>query len=157
MVKEVVKRFTLGNPDVSVDRKQLCEKLEQEPLDLLVTGHTHLGTSYYQGSTRMIQAGPFRDEYFILEDGHRFRPVLKPYYQVFLKDEEVVAWELKEIRGPERPRASIPASIYDVVPAVRERLGELGDRSGEEKNRKEEELREAREASGLGEEADGGE
>jgi hypothetical protein len=147
LVKEVVKRFTLGNPDVSFDKKWLSEKVEEKPFELFVTGHVHTGTTYYHGSTRIIQAGPFRDEYFILDDGHRFRPVLKPYYEIFLKGEEVVAWASKEVRGPERPQTSIPGSIYDVVPAVKERLAELGDRTGEEEKREEEERRELKEAS----------
>ena len=66
LVKEVVKRFTLGNPNVSIDRKWLCDKVEQESLDLFLTGHVHEGTSHYHGSKRIIQAGSLRDEYFIL-------------------------------------------------------------------------------------------
>jgi hypothetical protein len=70
---------------------------------------------------------------------------LKPYYEIFLEGDEVIAWASKEVRGPERPRTSIPNSIYDAVPAVKEQLNALGDRSAEEAKRQEQERREAEE------------
>lgn len=147
LVKEVVKSFTLSGPEADIERKGLFEQAEREPFDLFVTGHVHLGATHHtRQSKTIIQAGCFRDEYFILDDGHRFRPILKPYYELFLKGDELIAWVSKEVRGPDRPRASFPGSIYDVVPALRERLEDLGDRSGEEEDRQEQESREAEEA-----------
>jgi len=145
LVKEVVKRFTMGSPDVSLNKKWLYEKVEQEPFELFVTGHVHVATTYYHRTKRIIQAGPFRDEYFILDDGRRFRPILKPCYEIFLKGDELVSWVTREVRGPDRPRTSIPSSIYDVVPIVQERLKGLGDRSGEEEMQQEQERRETEE------------
>ena len=141
MVKEVVKRFTLGSPTVSINKKWLYEKVEHEPFELFFTGHVHVARTYFHGAKRIIQAGAFRDEYFILNGGRRFRPVLKPYYEIFLKGGQVVTWVSREVRGPDRPRGSVPGSIYDVVPVVKERLKELGDRSGEEATQQEQERR----------------
>jgi len=143
MVREIVKRFTTSNPEVSFNKRWLKAKVEQEDGELFVTGHLHQVGTYYHGTKRVLQAGCFRDEYFVLDDGKRFQPILKPFYEIHLKEGRVLGIVTEEIQGPDRPRESFPDSVYDIVPQVKALLEELGDRSRERENQKRQELAEA--------------
>lgn len=146
MVKEIVKRFTTSNPEVSIDKRWLKNTLEKEACEVFVTGHLHQVGTFYHGSKRLLQAGCFRDEYFIMDEGTRFQPVLKPFYEIYVRNNHVTGIVSQEIQGPSRPPQSFPDSIYDIVPKVKEQLEELGDRSKDKENQKQQEVEEAKQS-----------
>ena len=144
MIKEIVKQFTAGAQDVSLDQTWLSTVVQETPCDLFVTGHLHRAGSFYSGTKRIIQMGCFRDEYFIKETGRRFQPILKPICEVYLKEDVVVRIMTQEVRGPDRPGNSFPDSIYDVLPRVRELLDNMGDRTREKARQRQQERAEGK-------------
>lgn len=145
MLKEIVRRFTTGNPDVSMNTKWLKSTVEKGDCEVFVTGHLHQVGTTYQGSKRILQAGCFRDEYFITDEGAGFHPVLKPYYEIYIRNDQVIGIVWREVRGPDRPPGAYPASIYDIVPRVQALLEELGDRSRDRESQEQQEVAEAEE------------
>ncbi len=127
MFKEIVKRLTTSSPDVQIQTGWLAQSVEQRPQRLFIIGHLHRMASYYHGGKRILQVGAFRDEYLLDPDGEGFTPILKPCYEIYVKDEQVVGVVTRELPGPRRPEGHVPATIRDVVPAVKERLAELGE------------------------------
>lgn len=144
MVKEIVKRFTTNNPRVSIDKGWLMETVEGSSHELFLTGHLHQASSYYHGNKRIIQSGCFRDEFFILNEGMVFQPLLKQYYEIFIKDDRVVGVASRELQGPARPAEYFPASIQDLTPRIGELLDLLGDQSEDQADRKKQEAAEAK-------------
>lgn len=129
MMKGIVRRLTNNNPDVSIDRTWAMKRLQESPCELFVKGHLHKAGNIQHNSKRILQLGCFRDEYFIIDGGKRFRPILKPYLEIYLKNNQISEIVVKEVRGPDRSPESFPRSIFDVVPEVKALLEELEDKS----------------------------
>lgn len=143
VIKEIFKRFATGNADVGFNEDWLVEKVEKAPYDVYVTGHRHQMGSFYHGTKLVLQSGAFRDEYFIMDEGRSFRPMLKPYYEIYLKAGRVVQIVTREILGPPRPPEWFPESIYAVVPKIEKALDQLGDRAKDKESQKRQEQKEA--------------
>ncbi|NOZ87968.1 MAG: hypothetical protein GXP49_17245 [Deltaproteobacteria bacterium] len=142
VLKETMKRFTTSNPNVYLNKKRLKKILDSKPAELFIIGHLHEQGSYYHGKKRLLQSGCIRDEYFISDDGKTFTPKLKSFYEVFLKDQHVVGITGRELQGPARPPESFPDSIFDMVPKVKELLGEFEDLKRMEKQQEKQEKKE---------------
>jgi hypothetical protein len=143
MIREMVRRITTGQVDVAFNKSWLTNTVEQRPQELFVTGHLHRPGGELIGHKRVMQLGCFRDEYYLLDEGRSFEPILKPYCEIYLKGERIVQLVVREIAGP--PPVGAPASIFDVVPKLREMLDAMGDRSGDEAERRKQEAAEAAE------------
>ena len=125
MFKEIVKRFTTTSPDVQLETGWLSRSVEKRPQSCFILGHLHRMASYYHHGKRVLQVGALRDEYLLAHDGKQFFPILKPYYELYVKDDRVVGVVTRELLGPPRPEGEVPASIFDVVPLVKQKLEEL--------------------------------
>ena len=131
MFKEIVKRLTTTSPDVQLQTGWLDKSVEQKPQCCFILGHLHRMATYYHQNKRVLQVGAMRDEYLLDPDGKTFSPILKPYYELYVKDERVVGVVTRELQGPPRPAGDVPESIYDVVPRVKQKLEELEEPPGE--------------------------
>lgn len=132
MLKEVIWRFVLTNPDVEIDREWLTNTLEKKSARLFVTGHLHRLAHHWHHGKRIIQVGALRDEYRILHGGTAFQPVLKNWLEVDVgRDDLIVGVTTRERRGPDRPADEVPETVFDLAPVVRDKLAALGDRAGE--------------------------
>ncbi len=151
MVKEVVRRFTTGDTDVSFSKTWLAEVVEKNPQHLFVTGHLHWSGNDLHREKRVLQLGCFRDEFLIVDGGAALRPALKPYVEIYLKNDRVVQIVTLEIEGPPLPPAAFPPSITDVVPRLRELIEEIGDQDRDEAARKKQEAADAKEKKNHGE------
>ena len=135
MIKEIVRRLVNNSPDVSIDRDYVKKTIDKSPCEIFVRGHLHRAINSHHGSKRALQMGCFRDEYFIIDGGRSFRPILKPCLEVYLKKNQISGIVSRELKGPDRPPESFPSSIFDVVPEVRRLLKELEDRSHDKPRR----------------------
>jgi hypothetical protein len=129
MVKEIVRRLTNNNTDVSIERTWVSNRVQKTPCEIFVKGHLHRAGSIMHDTKRILQLGCFRDEYFVIDGGKCFRPILKPYLEIYLRNNEISQIVTKEVRGPDRDPESFPHSIFDVVPQVKALLHELEDKS----------------------------
>ncbi len=150
MVKEVVRRFTTNDTDVSFSKTWLAETVDKNPQRLFVTGHLHWTGSEFHREKRVLQLGCFRDEFLIVDAGRALRPILKPYVEIYLKDERIVQIVTVEIQGPALPSEAFPPSITDVVPQLRALIDELGDHARDEAARKKQEAADAKEKNADG-------
>ncbi|MFW5740963.1 MAG: metallophosphoesterase [Myxococcota bacterium] len=131
MLKEVIRRFVLTNPDVEIDRAWLTNTLERKRARLFVTGHLHRLAHHWHQGKRVVQLGAMRDAYRILEGGTAFEPVLKTWLEIDLDGDVIDGLTTRERRGPPRPSEELPDTVFDLAPIVRAKLGALGDRAGE--------------------------
>ncbi|MFC1852334.1 hypothetical protein ACFL27_19220 [candidate division CSSED10-310 bacterium] len=143
MIKEIVRRFSTRSPEVSFDKSLLKKVINTRPEQLFISGHLHRIGTFYNGNQRIINAGCFRDEYLLLEDGAKYIPALKSYYEVYLLADQIVRIVTREIIGPERAPSSFPDTIYDVVPKVEELLDQLGDHRKAKEGQREQEKEDA--------------
>jgi hypothetical protein len=81
-----------------------------------------------------------------MDDGTKFQPVLKPFYEIYIRNNHVTQIVSQEVQGPSRPPESFPGSIYDIVLKVKELLEELGDRSRDKENQERQEVVEAKDS-----------
>ena len=144
MVTEIFKDFVSGNAEAVFNKKWLNEKVEKTSHDIYVTGHLHQASTFHHGVKRVLQAGAFRDEYFIMDEGRSFQPAFKPYYEIYLNEGRVVRIVTREILGPPRPPEWFPESIYDVVPKIEKVLDQLGDRAKDMEKQKRQERKETK-------------
>jgi UDP-2,3-diacylglucosamine pyrophosphatase LpxH len=129
IIKEIVRRLINNGPDVSIDRAWVTNTVQKSPFELFVKGHLHRAGIVHHGTKRILQTGCFRDEYLVIDGGKSFRPILKPYLEIYLKNNQILGIVTKEVKGPERRLESFPHSIFDVVPEVRKLLEEFEDKS----------------------------
>jgi UDP-2,3-diacylglucosamine pyrophosphatase LpxH len=146
MIKEIIRRITLQSPDVAIPKTWINETLETHSNHLFVLGHLHQRTAEFIGNKRVLQAGAFRDEYSILDEGKAFRPLLKSFLEIYLKDDQVVRVVTKEVLGPPRDEP-LPASMFEVLPQVKQMLEDLGETENEKEKRKKQEQKEAKSLS----------
>ena len=77
------------------------------------------------GDRKLLQAGCMRNEYMIAGSGEVLRPIPKCYVEAFLRGGQPVVSRFVELEAPPAPEGYVPASIFDVLPAVRA-LGLVG-------------------------------
>lgn len=138
MLKEIAWRFGSKNPEV-MPNDELARRLTSEDDVLLyVVGHQHQAGWLSHGDRKLLQSGCLRNEYMVLADGG-LRPMPKSYVEAYLREGRPVVSELVEVEGPPAPEGYLPASIFDVLPALRglaasgaERESSLAARTAEE-------------------------
>jgi hypothetical protein len=138
MLKEIAWRFGSKNPDV-MPGDELARRLALEDDVLLyVVGHKHQAAWTSHGDRKILQSGCLRNEYMLLPGGG-LRPMPKSYVEAYLRDGRPIVSELVEVEGPPPPEGYVPASIFDVLPALRglatsgaERESALAARTAEE-------------------------
>ncbi len=131
MVKDIVRQMTASSPDVGIDENWLSRTVDAKPYEMFVTGHLHRMGSFYRGEKRVLQADCFRDEFFIVEEGRKFLPKLKTFYEIYLKDGHVNGVRTHEVMGPQTRIGELPESLDVIAENVRELLAEQTDRVGE--------------------------
>lgn len=119
MLKEVIWRLTSGNAEVLPDDKLLHRMTESDQTRLFVLGHMHEPRWTSHGDRKVLQAGCLRNEYMICDREGALRLIPKSYVEVYLRGGEPVVSHFVEFEGPAAPEGYLPASIFDVVPAVR--------------------------------------
>lgn len=145
MLKEVIRRFVLTNPEVEIDRQWLTNTLEKKNARLFVTGHQHRLAHHWHAGKRIVQLGAMRDEFRILDGGASFEPVLKTWLEIDLdRDDRIIGLTVRERMGPRRSPDDLLDTVFDLVPVVRSKLAELGNRVGEDVAQRDQERKEAR-------------
>ncbi len=125
MIKEVVRRMVSLDVDVSME-DTFAKKLEEDgSADLFVVGHQHEPGWWGFGTRKALRTGALRDEFMLSDDGYVQTPINKTWAEAFLAGDEVVRSHLVEETAPPRPPGTMPASIFDVLPPVRERLAQI--------------------------------
>ena len=142
MMKEIVRRITTNDPNVSLEKSWVKETVEEKPFDFFILGHLHQKGDFYIGNKRVLHAGCFRDEYTVRNEGNTFEPMMKPYYEIYLKGNRVVSLITREILGPPPKPEALPDSIFDIVSKIKELLEEMGDRSDDRAAQKKQEEKE---------------
>ncbi len=127
MVQEVFWRFTTQDTEVKLDPAWLRETVEQTDAELFVVGHLHQLASYEHGDKRILHTGCMRDEFWVDEAGTGFRPALKNYLEVHLRQGRVAGLISHELLGP--PRNDIPSSVWDALDDIEAAMDELGDQA----------------------------
>ncbi len=131
MVKDIIRQMTASSPDVGMDESWLARTVDRKSYEMFVTGHLHRMGSFYRGEKRVLQADCFRDEYFIVEEGKKFLPKLKTYYEIHLKDDHVHGVRTHEVMGPQTRLDQLPESLDVIAENVRNLLDEQTDRAKE--------------------------
>jgi hypothetical protein len=142
MLKEVVRRLALKDPDVSIGDEFQRRIVQSDRYDLRVVGHEHDAAWFSYGDRKLLRTGAMRDEYMISQGGAVQTPINKTYAEVYLSGDDVVRSHLVEIVGPPRAPETMPVSIFDVVPALRQRLAAPAERLAREAAQAAEERRE---------------
>lgn len=150
MVKELVRRLASADMVVSTGNALQRRMVESERYDLYVVGHEHEAGWWTYGRRKVIRTGALRDEYMLSEQGAVQTPVNKTYLEAWLAGDDVVRSHLVELVAPPRPPETMPANIFDVLPAVRARLAPAETRSEELAAQDEQEAREAHDETADG-------
>ena len=124
MLKELVRRRVSGDVDVAMGDALQRRMIESDDADLYLVGHQHEPGWWSHGHRKVLRTGCVRDEFMLLERGRAQVPLNKTWAEVYLRGDQVVRSHLVERVAPERPPGTTPDSIFDVVPALRERLAE---------------------------------
>jgi len=122
MLKELVYRLFSHDPDVSTDIDLDKLLAGRDDFDLYLLGHQHAAGWWSYGNRKALRTGAMRDEFMLNRDGTAQTPLNKVYAEVFLAGDKVVRSHLVETVPPPRPAASMPRSIFDVLPELRRRL-----------------------------------
>ncbi|MBI2571092.1 MAG: hypothetical protein HYV63_29145 [Candidatus Schekmanbacteria bacterium] len=129
MIKELVRRFGSQDPEVTVGEQFQRELQDSDKFDLYLLGHQHQARWWSHGSRKILQTGCFRNEYMVLNGGHTLRPIPKTYAEAYLRGDEVYRSHLVELDGPQLPTGSIPESIFEIQPRLREILAVSEERA----------------------------
>lgn len=143
MVKELVWRFSSQDPDVQPSSSLESGVLGSDEHLVHLIGHKHEAGWWSHGDRKLLRTGGFRNEYMLLDGGRALRAIQKTYAEVYLRGDMPVRSHLVELEGPVPPPNYVPESIFDVLPAVRELLGEAQQRQREEREQHEQEHIEA--------------
>ncbi|MCK5689176.1 hypothetical protein KAI87_07895 [Myxococcota bacterium] len=143
MVKETVSRMSRTDTDASID-ESLYKKIEDsDQFKLYVLGHKHQQGIWSYGDRKVLQAGCIRNEYMMENEGKTLRTIPKSFVEVYMKGERPIRSNLIEIEAPPTPRAYLPNSIFDILPAVRKIIAARASSPENEKAREEQERKEA--------------
>lgn len=141
MLKEVVWRLTSKNAEVLV-HDDLAQRLAQsDEFQLYVVGHRHEARWTSFGDRKILQAGCLRNEYMLGPRGESVRPIPKCWVEAWLREGVPVVSTFVEQEGPPAPEGYVPASIFDVVPAVRALAAPASRAAQEDQERREREGR----------------
>jgi hypothetical protein len=130
MVKELVRRLASWDVDVEMGDTLQRIMMTSDAYDLYLVGHQHEPGWWSHGHRKVLRTGCLRDEFMILDEGRAQLPINKTWAEVYMRGDEVVRSHLVERVAPERPPGTMPDSIFDVVPLLRERLASQGTSEG---------------------------
>jgi len=131
MLRELVRRLVSLDVDVTMGDELQRTLTTSDDLDVAVVGHQHEPAWWNHGAKKVLRTGCMRDEFALEERGAVQVPINKTWAEVYLRDDEVVRSHLVESPAPARPRGTMPESIFEVVPELRERLASQATREKE--------------------------
>ncbi len=143
MLKELVRRLVSRDVDVEMGDDLQRRMVKSDEFDLYLVGHQHEPGWWSHGSRKVLRTGCLRDEFMLSERGAVQTPINKTWAEVYMAGPEVVRSNLVEVPAPERPRSTMPESIFDCVPELRARLAKI--REGDKAALAAQELKERRE------------
>jgi UDP-2,3-diacylglucosamine pyrophosphatase LpxH len=144
MLKELVRRLVSWDPEVTMGDDLQRRMVQSDDFDLYLVGHQHEPGWWSHGSRKVLRTGCMRDEFMLSEGGAVQTPINKTWAEVYMAGAEVVRSHLVEVHAPERPRGTMPESIFDCVAELRARLASAKTREGEKAAQDAQELRERR-------------
>lgn len=144
MLKELVRRLVSWDPEVTMGDDLQRRMVKSDDFDLYLVGHQHEPGWWSHGSRKVLRTGCMRDEFMLSERGAVQTPINKTWAEVYMAGTEVVRSHLVEVHAPERPRGTMPESIFECVEALRARLASAKTREGEKAAQDAQELRERR-------------
>ncbi|WP_437807638.1 hypothetical protein [Sorangium sp. So ce1078] len=131
MLKELLRRLVTWDLDVWMDDDLQRRAVESGQCDLYLVGHQHEPGSWSYGRRQVLRTGAMRDEFILSRDGAAQTPIDKTFAEVLLARGEVVRSRRVEQPAPPRPPGTVPGSIFDVVPRLRELTAPLASRPRE--------------------------
>lgn len=142
MVRELVRRLVAWNVDVEMSDDLQRKMMASDEFDLYVVGHQHEPGLWSHGRRKVIRTGAIRDEFMLEEDGLVQVPINKTWLEVYMRASRVMRSHLVETASPQRPKGSMPDSIFDCRDRARARLRERTGRARETQLQREQEERE---------------
>lgn len=124
MIREAFKRSLFFNPDVSMGQRFFKELERNDDIKVQVVGHGHDPRIVSYGDRKLIEAGCFRDEFMLFDEGQRYSPIAKSYVEALFKDNKVLSSNLIEISGPELAPDRWPRPLEEYRGLIKERLAE---------------------------------
>lgn len=124
MLKELVRRLVTWDPDITMGDDFQRRLVASDRYDLYLVGHQHEPGLWSHGHRKVIRTGAMRDEFMLDADGAIRTQINKSYAEVLLAGGEVVRSQLVEQVAPPRPEGTMPRSIFEVVPCIRELLAD---------------------------------
>ncbi|MCO4754116.1 MAG: hypothetical protein KC478_06525 [Bacteriovoracaceae bacterium] len=122
MIKEAFKRSLFFNPDVEVG-EAFAKKLEhEEHVKVTVVGHVHDPKIFCNGNRKVIQAGCFRDEFMLEDNGQNYVPIAKSYTEVLFKNNKTISSNLVEVSGPEIEKWRHPKPLEEYRKILQEKI-----------------------------------
>lgn len=134
MLKELVRRLVSWDAEVAMGDDLQRRMVRSDDFDLYLVGHQHEPGWWSHGSRKVLRTGCMRDEFMLADRGAVQIPINKTWAEVYMSGPEVVRSHLVEVHAPERPRGTMPESIFDCVASLRERLASRtrdGDRAAQ--------------------------
>jgi UDP-2,3-diacylglucosamine pyrophosphatase LpxH len=122
MFKELVRRLASWSVDVEMGDRLQRQMMESDRFDVYLVGHQHEPGWWSHGHRKVLRTGCMRDEFMLLDRGRAQIAINKTWAEVYLQGDEVVRSHIVEHVAPERPAGTMPRSIFDVVPEVRDLL-----------------------------------
>ncbi len=123
MLKEVAYRFGSGDPDVSMTDVRTFLRSRRRDARISLLGHQHEPAWWNDADRRVLRTGCFRNE-FVLDIEHgppRLLP--KVYAELYLRGGRTLRSHLVEAGFPLPAIQAVPASLEEVLPAVRRLAG----------------------------------
>jgi UDP-2,3-diacylglucosamine pyrophosphatase LpxH len=144
MLKELVRRMVSWHAEVEMGDDLQRKMIASDEFDLYLVGHQHEPGWWSHGSRKVLRTGCLRDEFMLSDRGAVQTPINKTWAEVYMAGAEVVRSHLVEVPAPERPRGTMPESIFECVAELRARLSSAKTREGEKAAQAAQELRERR-------------
>ena len=121
LFKEIAYRMGTRDFELSI-AEHYRRRLVEGDHRVIVIGHEHSAGLWTWGDRRLLRTGCLRNEYMLDERGAVQRPIAKSWAEVYLRDDRAVRSHLVDADGPATPPGWMPASIFEVLPRVRELL-----------------------------------
>lgn len=124
MLKEVIRRFSFTDPEVSTGNYFHQQLLKDDKVRLYLVGHLHDANWFSHGDRKIIHTGCFRNEFMLSTDGKNIEPIAKSMAKVYMNKGKVTSSKLTELPCPPVPENYIPfRSIYDFRPILQQLVG----------------------------------
>lgn len=143
MFKEIVYRFRSGDMSLSVADRYARWLERPEAPHLWIIGHEHSPAVHRWGARQLLVTGCWRNEYALSADGLHQRRLPITYAEVFYRGDEIVRAGLVEVPSPPLPDGYCPASVFDLLPTVKQLLAPPAERAAIEAARVAQEAAEA--------------